>query len=78
MPLKRVRKPSQRAASTALRVNKPTNNAVRAPVIEGLIGVAARALVYAAELPDEPAEPTVAVEATRPVEIPDEPDVQKE
>jgi hypothetical protein len=77
---KRVRKPSQKAALIAVKVAKPTSNATRAAVIEGLIGAATRALVYAAELSEPPIGPVVVVaepeEPAEPIEIPNEPDIQ--
>jgi hypothetical protein len=80
MPPKRVRKPSQKAALAAAKVAKPTSNATRAAVTEGLIGAATRALVYAAELSEPPTGPAVVVaepeEPAEPIEIPNEPDVQ--
>jgi hypothetical protein len=80
IPPKRVRKPSQKAALAAVKVAKPTSNATRAAVIEGLIGAATRALVYTAELSEPPTGLAVVVaepeEPTEPIEIPNEPDVQ--
>jgi hypothetical protein len=79
IPLKRVRKPSQKAALTAAKVVKPTSNTTRAAVTEGLISAATRALVYIAELSEPPIGPAVVVaepeEPTEPIEIPNEPDV---
>jgi hypothetical protein len=80
MPPKRVRKPSQRAAPIAAKVTKPTSNATRAAVTVGLIGAAARALVYTAEPSESPIGLAVVVaepkEPAEPIEIPNEPDVQ--
>jgi hypothetical protein len=71
MPPKRVRKP--KAALAAAKVAKPTSNATRAAVTEGLIGAATRALVYAAELSEPPTGPAVVVaepeEPAEPIEI---------
>jgi hypothetical protein len=70
-----MRKPSRRAAPIAAKVTKPTNNATRAAVMQGLISAAAEVLRYAAE-PPVPADPAVVVvEPAEPIEIPKEPDV---